>query len=1192
MKPVFTVCLVLVCLCPLSTEAQQNFAAEVVSREGEGEWRTDIQAEWAEAGVTQQLSEGNFIRTGSRSKLGLLFRDQSQMRLNQNSLLIVRDVLDEQGSSTRFELNQGRAWVKSKQIPDSLIMETPSAVAAIRGTDWDIEVGADGSTILTVLHGSVELSNAFGTVTVNRNEQGIAAVNTAPFILQIRNPESRIQWVAQYQLRPLSYLLTSVETLSAQNQQVFNLLAAGALSAAQQIVAAIDTGNTEGQLLQAMTAIYAGNLASAETILEALDDPSAVALLADIYLYAGEAERVIELLAESPQLNTYPQLASLLAQAYFMQDETEQATALLDEYLLRFPESVHLLLSKGEIAIFSGDAELAIQSYEQVLANDPENAEAYYGIGRVYGEREFVSEALASLNLAIQINASDASYTAEKATVETFASMFNAAEVSLEQSLDLQPANAVALTGKGVLLLKQGNTVAAIQEFLKASLIEPRYARVLVYLAIAYYQQGNAALALDTLDLAKEIDDKDPLPYFLESTIRKEQFLPSESILASRNAMNRLPNLKSLNQVIIDQKGNTNLGAALSNYGLIDWALKIAVDSYNPFWAGSALFLSNQVASSDYVSLSEKFKGLMTNPLAFGAPNRFSSLITKPGNYAALGGVYSTLEGENFESKLTMPTVTLNGLNIDAFPVAYFYSDNSYKLNTETRDKASGISFDTALEPDIRTYGVGATPTNKLKLFYFVDEQSWGAGQHTVPGNGSNVDFSILTNNDQQQQAVGAQYAFSPEQKLDFSYTRFEMGIDQTTNFSNSIDSVFPPARFTSESNTITISLVDNFLETIQLRYERKIGNHFLSLGFANIVTENHLDIDNKSVVSSEFYSDGELLSSSNTLNVTETFSDSQLDENRYYLHYLYQAFQNLQIELDLTRSSFDVSGTSVITDISNDVSYNTPQQPFSFSDNYLSAGINYELNDKNNIRLAYQDYLHFNLANTLNYTTTAGIPYQTEYLLTGSMQQRTRLQWESTYFKDTYFNLYFDYIKTENDFFTARDVILPTVTSGLDRISQLSDRTEILFTDDYKSNSFSADSVDRGELNIMGFDINRVLTDRMGMYFKFSHVDSTVFKGANEGEDFLNIPLQKTRLGLTYSSSFRLKVGLQVDYLTFAEGRPDEYLTFARDGVYARLSFVQDFMNRRLLAYGQLIMDQTTGNPTRNFSIGLELRL
>jgi hypothetical protein len=316
------------------------------------------------------------------------------------------------------------------------------------------------------------------------------------------------------------------------------------------------------------------------------------------------------------------------------------------------------------------------------------------------------------------------------------------------------------------------------------------------------------------------------------------------------------------------------------------------------------------------------------------------------------------------------------------------------------------------------------------------------------------------------------------------------------------------------------------------------------------------------------------------------------LDEKKYYLHYRYQAHQNLQFELDLTRSSFDVNGSQSITDVTNNVTYTSPQQPFSFADNYLSAGFNYVLDETNNLRLAYQDYLHFNLANTLNYTTTAGIPYNTELLLTGSIQQRSRLQWENTRFSDTYFDMYVDFIDTENDFFSSRNIDLPTVSTGLNRIGQLSDRTDNLFIDDYKSRGFSADSVERGKLTALGFDINRVLSERFGMYLNYRHVDSTVIEGANKGGDFLNVPIQKTRIGLTWSSSFRTKIAVQADYMEFADSNSPQYLTSARDGVYAKLSLVQEFMNRRLLAFSQVLYDGTISNPTRTFSVGLEFRL
>ncbi len=1180
-------------VAPLQAFAQvdENAAAEVISKTGDGDWRESVNEGWSPAQVNQQLLAGTHIRTGSRSKMGLLFRDQSQMRLNQNSLLIVRDVLDESGNSTRFRLDEGRAWIKSKNIPDRLIMETPSAVAAIRGTDWEIEVNGAGRTILTVLHGQVELANALGSVIVNPNQQGVADIGGAPFILQITNPKNRIQWVTQYQLRPLAYFLEDPSQLPAPLIAIINSLENGAIEQATVAAAALDLTDDRNRMVLAVSQLLSGQVAQAELQLSGIESPTAHGLLADIYSYAGEIEATIDFLNRSSFLQSHPELTSLLARAHLVNDEAETAKALIAAGLIDFPESIELLLTKGEIAIFDGDAALATRVFEEVLQIDADNDLAWYGLGRIYSEREFVAQALESLTTAIDINPRGAGYIGEKAVVETFANQYRAAEASFDQSLSQQAADAVALTGKGVLRLKQGKLDDAIQQFLKAGLLEPKLARVQVFLAIAYYQQGNADLALETLDLAKEIDDKDPLPYFLESTIRKERFQPRNAMLASKNAIERLPNLKSLNQVVNDQRGNTNLGSSLSNYGLYDWALKYAVDSYNPFWSGSSLFLSDQVNNSDYVSLSEKIKGFMNNPLAFGAPNRYSSLALKPGNYIALSNVYSTLEGGNFDTVTKSPSIVLNGMNSKVFPVSYFYSDNSFSQETKVNDAPSGTSFGTELKPTIRTYGIGAAPTNNLKLFYFTDTQKWSANQETNSQNTAATQFAITTTNDQSQTALGVQYSFSPESQLSASHTVFTAKRDSRAR--NSFLSEFnePPSLsiISTESNSQTF--LDDSLEVLQVKYERQIGTNYLSAGALRVKTTNRVNSTTETANSSEFYFENLLISEFETNSATGVRTAATLDETKVYLHYIHSFSERLKAEIDMTRSAFKVVGSTTFDDFITGSEMVTPQDDFEFSDNYLSLGLNYSIDDHNYIRLAFQDYLHFNLANTLNHTTTAGIPLSTEFLLTGSIQKRTRLQWENTRFEDSYLAVYFDQFELDNDFFASKGVTLPTVTSGLAQIDQLTGRVERIFSDDYQSNSFKPFSVNRGEMNIVGFDFNRVVTDRIGLHINFRHTDSLVKKGENQGSEFLDVPIEKIRLGLTYAAPFNGKVGLQFDYLTFATNKSETAFTFATEGLYTKLSWVQELFQRRLILYGQVIYDETVRDGNQAFSIGTELR-
>ncbi|MDQ6917244.1 MAG: FecR family protein, partial [Pseudomonadota bacterium] len=170
-------------------------AAEVVDLQGSGERRPTQSASWVPARVLDDIGAGAFVRTGPASKMALVFSDETQVRLNQNSLLQVKSVAGSASATTTLRLELGRAWSQAKRVPDGLQLESPSATAAIRGTSWELEVDATGTTTLVVLTGSVEFFNAVGSVTVAANEAAVAAVGQAPVRIALSNPHDRVQWV-------------------------------------------------------------------------------------------------------------------------------------------------------------------------------------------------------------------------------------------------------------------------------------------------------------------------------------------------------------------------------------------------------------------------------------------------------------------------------------------------------------------------------------------------------------------------------------------------------------------------------------------------------------------------------------------------------------------------------------------------------------------------------------------------------------------------------------------------------------------------------------------------------------------------------------------------------------------------------------------------------------------------------------
>ncbi|MCD4732880.1 FecR domain-containing protein [bacterium] len=117
------------------------------------------------ASLHTKLSNGDIVRTGDRSKVELTFSDGSIVRLSSNSELTVnRAESSGLGTSTVLTCAGGRLW--SNVIPfkeggdSSYVVKTPTSTAAVRGTIFRTNVGADTSTSVRVYDGQVEVSRS------------------------------------------------------------------------------------------------------------------------------------------------------------------------------------------------------------------------------------------------------------------------------------------------------------------------------------------------------------------------------------------------------------------------------------------------------------------------------------------------------------------------------------------------------------------------------------------------------------------------------------------------------------------------------------------------------------------------------------------------------------------------------------------------------------------------------------------------------------------------------------------------------------------------------------------------------------------------------------------------------------------------------------------------------------------------
>lgn len=1077
-------------------------AAEIVNVYGTGEHRELDTSPWSPAKNAQGLNQGSFVRTGQASKMGILFVDETQIRLNQNSVLQIKEVGQGKDSSTRLTLSSGRAWSQTKRAPgSSLYFDTPAATAAIRGTDWDIEVDEKGATLMTVLSGTVEFYNDLGSLTLYPNEAALAEPGKAPVRLVLSNPRDRIQWVNALTVDPQRHL--GPEFTSPDWKPVVEALYSGNLNAAAQALnTSLKSGTSPHLLLSADLALVQGDFLRAEQILNAgmksgIHDPRVVAYIARIQMLTDRLdESELTLGRENVKIN---------------------------------PD---LLVARGDLSRRQGDTERALRDYEQAQTLSPTEDRAAAGMGGIYVEQEYGAPARIQLNKAIQLRPDIASYKGELGTLETWANQLGEADKAFNEALALNSSDYVALTGLGLLRLKEGKQQEALDAFLRAGLMAPEYARAKAYTAVVYYQMGRHQDAISTLKQVHQLDDKDPVPYLFLAQIYTDIFEPELAVQASRAAVERMPYLKSANQLANNQKGSSNLGASVAFFGLEEWALELAQQSAYPYWGGSHLFLSDRYPG-EFNKNSELFQGFLTDPLSFGASPTFTSLLRKPGHYGVAGFTYD----QEFY-KLGTPSITLNGLSHDNTPSAYFFKYNAVKgdfpldtlvaINPPEPESLGEAST----ESDIWTLGYGLQPTADLGVFFYFNKFNLDLMDDNLVSNFISNQATTIRNR-ADQVAMGSSYRWTPT-----SQTWFKMGQSDTRlnvkAFPNRLNFPIVESGVTFNGQFALGTAVNTLrkIQDYQVAHTVDVGSKTRLFAGAEYVRETQtgstagLGLFTVSANGVEEPLDIAGFTSASALN--RSYSALAFGVK----HEIHPSWK-LDGTLVANQLRQDVDARTVFALVLNDrqIDLSTPIK----SDTHKTTprvGMVYQPNPSLTVRMAHQDWIRPLTTNTLQQIETAGIPIEDRLLKAGGRSKREVLQASYAVNDRT-----FVYAKAEQqDIFNPGDVASDIGTPMLPFLEELRSAQLI--------NLSSLDVVDmvsdfeRGQLKLGAIGINRILNRNWSAYSKYIRISSdSSFTPATDAnmrvndKEIPNLPEHTFAVGSTWASQSRFYLSGRMVY-------------------------------------------------------------
>lgn len=121
---------------------------------------------------------GELLQTVAGASLRVRFNDDTDLRMGESSLVVLDNMIyDSQSGVGDFALTVAAGvarFISGKIEPDNVVIRTPTAVIAIRGTDFIVAVAQNGATRVAVLDGIVQVTPIDGRPSLVRRGQTAA----------------------------------------------------------------------------------------------------------------------------------------------------------------------------------------------------------------------------------------------------------------------------------------------------------------------------------------------------------------------------------------------------------------------------------------------------------------------------------------------------------------------------------------------------------------------------------------------------------------------------------------------------------------------------------------------------------------------------------------------------------------------------------------------------------------------------------------------------------------------------------------------------------------------------------------------------------------------------------------------------------------------------------------------------------
>lgn len=168
-----------------------------------------------------------------------------------------------------------------------------------------------------------------------------------------------------------------------------------------------------------------------------------------------------------------------------------------------------------------GDYDGAILSFKKMIADNPENANAYYLLGLNYLKKEMLPEAIEALSKTIELSPSFSGAYHQLGICYRQQNELDKALNAYEKALELAPESVDTLYNRGLILFELNRVEEALTHFENALELKPDDPELIEMIGRCYIHQGQYSKALEYLERAKNASTDQEKVKFLEQLITK-----------------------------------------------------------------------------------------------------------------------------------------------------------------------------------------------------------------------------------------------------------------------------------------------------------------------------------------------------------------------------------------------------------------------------------------------------------------------------------------------------------------------------------------------------------------------------------------------------------------------------------------------------------------------------------------------